>query len=198
MGGPQAPTACAAQARPGPASLWGEPVSSLKVRAPRLTLRPRREGRAVPLSRRRAPRRPTVRPAGYSPLYCPASPWCRTERSASPQRGDQASAATEEGPKQVLRPTPHPTERAAPRGPAAAGAHSATYRLGGEAGARDHLRFPGVAWGFLSFATHPVQPHWRRKWQPTPVLLPGESQGRRSLVGCRLWGRTESDTTEAT
>ena len=32
----------------------------------------------------------------------------------------------------------------------------------------------------------------------TPVFLPGESQGRRSLVGCRLWGRTESDTTEAT
>ena len=40
--------------------------------------------------------------------------------------------------------------------------------------------------------------HWRRKWQPTPVFLPGESQGRRSLVGCRLWGRTKSDTTEAT
>ena len=40
--------------------------------------------------------------------------------------------------------------------------------------------------------------HWRRKWQPTPVFLPGESQGWRSLVGCRLWGRTESDTTEAT
>ena len=39
--------------------------------------------------------------------------------------------------------------------------------------------------------------HWRRKWQPTPVFLPGESQGG-SLVGCRLWGRTESDTTEAT
>ena len=38
---------------------------------------------------------------------------------------------------------------------------------------------------------------WRRKWQPTPVLLPGESQGWGSLVGCRLWGRTESDTTEA-
>ena len=37
--------------------------------------------------------------------------------------------------------------------------------------------------------------HWRRKWQPTPVFLPGESQGRGSLVGCRLWGRTESDTT---
>ena len=40
--------------------------------------------------------------------------------------------------------------------------------------------------------------HWRRKWQPSPVFLPGESQGRRSLVGCLLWGRTESDTTEAT
>ena len=40
--------------------------------------------------------------------------------------------------------------------------------------------------------------HWRRKWQPTPVFLPGESQGRGSLVGCHLWGHTESDTTEAT
>ena len=40
--------------------------------------------------------------------------------------------------------------------------------------------------------------HWRRKWQPTPAFLPGESQGRGSLVGCRLWGRTESDTTEVT
>ena len=40
--------------------------------------------------------------------------------------------------------------------------------------------------------------HWRRQWQPTPVFLPGESQGRGSLVGCRLWGCTESDTTEAT
>ena len=36
------------------------------------------------------------------------------------------------------------------------------------------------------------------KWQPTPVFLPGESQGQGSLAGCRLWGRTESDTTEAT
>ena len=40
--------------------------------------------------------------------------------------------------------------------------------------------------------------HWRRKWQPTPVFLPGESQGQGSLAGCRLWGRTESNTTEAT
>ena len=39
--------------------------------------------------------------------------------------------------------------------------------------------------------------HRRKKWQPTPVFLPGESQGQRTLVGCRLWGRTESDTTEA-
>ena len=38
--------------------------------------------------------------------------------------------------------------------------------------------------------------HWRRKWQPTPVFLPGESQGQQGLVGCHLWGRTESDTTK--
>ena len=40
--------------------------------------------------------------------------------------------------------------------------------------------------------------HWRRKWQPTPVFLPGESQGQGSLVGCRLWGCTELDTTDMT
>ena len=40
--------------------------------------------------------------------------------------------------------------------------------------------------------------HWKRKWQPTPLFLPGESQGQRGLVGCRLWGCTESDTTEVT
>ena len=40
--------------------------------------------------------------------------------------------------------------------------------------------------------------HWRRKWQPIPVFLPGKSQGQGSLVGCRLWGHTELDTTEAT
>ena len=38
--------------------------------------------------------------------------------------------------------------------------------------------------------------HWRRKQQPTPVFLPGEPQGRGSLVGCRLWGRSELATTE--
>ena len=40
--------------------------------------------------------------------------------------------------------------------------------------------------------------HWRRKWQPTPVFWPGESQEQWSLVGCCLWGRTELDTTEVT
>ena len=40
--------------------------------------------------------------------------------------------------------------------------------------------------------------HWRRKWQPNPVFLPGKSQRERSLVGCCLWGRIGLDTTEAT
>ena len=54
----------------------------------------------------------------------------------------------------------------------------------------------GVAEGQtrLSDFTFTFMP-WRRKWQPTPGFLPGESQGRGSLVGCRLWGHTESDTT---
>ena len=37
---------------------------------------------------------------------------------------------------------------------------------------------------------------WRRKWQPTPVFLPGESHGQRSLEGHSPWGGKESDTTE--
>ena len=41
-------------------------------------------------------------------------------------------------------------------------------------------------WGLLFLAV------WRMQWQPTPVLLPGESQGGGSLVGCHLWGHTES------
>ena len=68
-------------------------------------------------------------------------------------------------------------------------------------------------WGAWWFAVHGVEEsqaqlsdfpslftfmHWRRKWQPTPVFLPGESQGWGSLVGCRLWGHIESDTTEVT
>ena len=47
-------------------------------------------------------------------------------------------------------------------------------------------------WNFKLF----IVINWRRKWQPTPVFLLGESQGLRSLGGCRLWGRTESDTTD--
>ena len=39
---------------------------------------------------------------------------------------------------------------------------------------------------------------WRRKWHPTPVFLPGESHGQRSLAGYSIWGCKESDTTEAT
>ena len=44
----------------------------------------------------------------------------------------------------------------------------------------------------------PSEHRRRRRWHPTPVLLPGESQGRGSLVGCCLWGPTELDTTEVT
>ena len=40
----------------------------------------------------------------------------------------------------------------------------------------------------ITFHYNYIYIHWRRKWQPTPVFLPGESQGQRSLVGCRLWG----------
>ena len=58
------------------------------------------------------------------------------------------------------------------------------------------FKFNNIDWA-TSLSLFPFI-RWRRKWQPTPVFLPGESQGRRSLVGCRRWGRTESDTTEAT
>ena len=56
---------------------------------------------------------------------------------------------------------------------------------------------PGRSWAQLSDFTFTFM-HWRKKWQPTPVFLPWESQGQQSLVGCCLWGRTESDTTEVT
>ena len=39
---------------------------------------------------------------------------------------------------------------------------------------------------------------WRKNWQPTPVFLPGEAHGQRSLAGYSPWGRKESDTTEHT
>ena len=52
----------------------------------------------------------------------------------------------------------------------------------------------GVAEGWTQLSDFTFM-HWRRKWKPTPVFLLGESQG---LVGCCLWGHTESDTTEVT
>ena len=55
------------------------------------------------------------------------------------------------------------------------------------------LRCPFHLFAQLEVAHHPI---WRRPWHPTPVLLPGKSHGRRSLVGCSPWGREESDTTE--
>jgi len=63
------------------------------------------------------------------------------------------------------------------------------------------LQSMGVAKSRTQLSDFPFTFHfmnWRRKWQPTPVFLPGEYQGRQRLVGCRLWGCTESDTTEAT
>ena len=45
----------------------------------------------------------------------------------------------------------------------------------------------------LGFSIHII---WRRQWHPTPVLLPGKSHGRRSLVGCSPWGHEELDTTK--
>ena len=55
--------------------------------------------------------------------------------------------------------------------------------------AKSRTRLSGFIFTFM---------YWRRKWQPTPVFLPGGSQGWGRLVGCHLWGHTESDTTEAT
>ena len=63
--------------------------------------------------------------------------------------------------------------------------------------AKSRTRLSDFAFTFHSLSLITFM-HWRRKWQPTPVFLPGEFQGRGSLIGCRLWGGTESDTTEAT
>ena len=57
---------------------------------------------------------------------------------------------------------------------------------------------PRVGQGWVTSLSLFTFMHWRRKWQPTPVFLPGESQGPGNLVGCRLWGRTESDMTDVT
>ena len=60
---------------------------------------------------------------------------------------------------------------------------------------RPVLGTPHMPCNMLHFP-HPSTRRWRRQWHPTPVLLPGKSHRRRSLVGCSPWGRTESDTTE--
>ena len=63
---------------------------------------------------------------------------------------------------------------------------------------QDIFRMRSKIFDRLDFSKGFTFMHWRRKWQPSPVFLPGESQGRGSLVGCRLWGHTESDMTEVT
>ena len=60
-----------------------------------------------------------------------------------------------------------------------------------EPGATFHM--VGHNWSELAHTCIHIQ---RRQWQPTPVLLPGKSHGRRSLVGCSPWGCEESDKTE--
>ena len=66
-----------------------------------------------------------------------------------------------------------------------------------------HTDFPGGSDGKASaynadagFSPWVGKISWRRKWQPTPVFLPGKFHGRRSLVGYSPWGRKESKTTE--
>ena len=65
-------------------------------------------------------------------------------------------------------------------------------------GGLQSMGFLGVGHDWVTSLSLFTFMHWRREWRPTPVFLPGESQGRGSLVGCHLWGRTESDMTEAT
>ena len=56
----------------------------------------------------------------------------------------------------------------------------------------------GVGYGWATSLWLFTFMHWRRKWQPTPVFLPGESQGQGAWWACCLWGCTELDMTEAT
>ena len=60
----------------------------------------------------------------------------------------------------------------------------------------DHFAVGHKSQGDASFYSHTPGSSRRRQWQSTPVLLPGGSHGRRSLVGCSPWGREESDMTE--
>ena len=58
------------------------------------------------------------------------------------------------------------------------------------------LKWALNSWTFFPYLFFYLKLFWRRQWHPTPVLLPGKSHGRRSLVGCSPCGRQESDTTE--
>ena len=64
-----------------------------------------------------------------------------------------------------------------------------------KAGSREALRKGAVEGRQVQRAQRKIP--WRRAWQPTPVLLPGETHGQRSLVGCNPWGRKELDSTES-
>ena len=61
---------------------------------------------------------------------------------------------------------------------------------------RDECSIPGDSLPGESSFSRKIP--WRRKWQPTPVFLPGDSHGQRTLAGYSPWGRKESDMTEAT
>ena len=65
-----------------------------------------------------------------------------------------------------------------------------------EPGGLRSMGWLGVGYDWVTSLSLFTFMHWRRKWQPTPVFLPGESHGWRSLVGCSPWGREESDMTE--
>ena len=68
----------------------------------------------------------------------------------------------------------------------------------GEPGRLQSMGLLRVRHDWVISLSHFTFMHWRRKWQPTPVFSPEEFQGQRSLVGCRLRGRTELDTTGVT
>ena len=65
-----------------------------------------------------------------------------------------------------------------------------------EPGGLQSMGSPRVGHNWATLLSPFTSMHWRRKWQPTPAFLPGESHGQRSLVGYSPWGHQESDTTE--
>ena len=94
----------------------------------------------------------------------------------------------------ILDPSPGRGEAMAPHSSPPAWKIPWTEKPGG----LQSMRLLRVGHDWVTSLSYFTFMHWKRKWQPTPVFLPGESQGQGSLVGCHLWGRTESDRTEAT